>query len=300
MKRLSETISDFAPPLHPSPPAWALNRFVRAHEQVVGTPDAPVTSRRAGALTMLSGVVPDARALPAAQLIDTVASLYGAFAAELERQGRQAIRVWNFVPAIQERLEDGDRYMAFNAGRYKAYADWFGGPREFPATLPTASAVGIEAGGLSIYVLASSEAAEPIENPRQTPSYRYSRQYGVRPPCFSRASRLGSTLLIGGTASILGEHSRHANDIDAQTRETCRNIAAVIRTASPLPLEDPLDALVDVRVYIRDPHDAPSVRTLLSELAPGLPSAEFVQAALCRRELLVEIEGVAELNGLRH
>ena len=29
-------------------------------------------------------------------------------------------------------------------------------------------------------------------------------------------------------------------------------------------------------------------------LVPGLPAVEFVQAALCRRELLVEIEGVAE------
>ena len=36
-----------------------------------------------------------------------------------------------------------------------------------------------------------------IENPRQTPSYHYSRRYGPRPPCFARATRFGSLLFIG-------------------------------------------------------------------------------------------------------
>jgi chorismate lyase/3-hydroxybenzoate synthase len=100
-------------------------------------------------------------------------------------------------------------------------------------------------------------------------------------------------LLIGGTASILGEHSRHAGDIEAQMEETCRNIAALIGPASGQPDAGSLDALRSVRVHVRHAHDCANVQSMLSRLAPALAEAEFVQASLCRRELLVEIEGVA-------
>ena len=63
-------------------------------------------------------------------------------------------RIWNFVPQIQAVALDGDRYMAFNAGRFAAFADWFGDLDEFPRAMPTASAVGIRGSTLWIHVLA--------------------------------------------------------------------------------------------------------------------------------------------------
>ena len=41
-----------------------------------------------------------------------------------------------------------DRYMVFNAGRYDAYARWYGTPRAFSHALATASAVGVQGADL--------------------------------------------------------------------------------------------------------------------------------------------------------
>jgi chorismate lyase/3-hydroxybenzoate synthase len=251
-----------------------------------------LVSRRGGRFTLLYGIVDAAAVLPAPELTNAVAVLYRALAAELTRQRRHCVRIWNFVPDIQGRLEGGDRYMTFNAGRFTAYCEWFGGAAAFASSLPTASAIGVEDRALSVYALAADEPGQPVENPRQIPSYHYSARYGVRPPCFSRATRLGSTLLIGGTASIRGQESHHEGDIEAQVRETCVNISALIGAATRSST-DGLHALRNLRVHVRDAHDASNVRALLDQLVPDVP-IELVQAPLCRRELLVEIEGVAE------
>ena len=81
-----------------------------------------------------------------------------------------------------------DRYMVFNAGRYDAYARWYGTPRAFNHAPATASAVGVQGADLSIFCLAAQTPGTPIENPRQTPSWRYSTRYGPKPPCFARAT----------------------------------------------------------------------------------------------------------------
>jgi chorismate lyase/3-hydroxybenzoate synthase len=133
-----------------------------------------------------------------------------------------------------------------------------------------------------------------VENPRQTPSYRYSKRYGDRPPCFARATQLGSRLFIGGTASILGEESRHDDNLEAQMAETCRNLAALIDAAAGDARPRPLAALRSLRAHVRDQRDGPAVQDALDRLTPQLADLEIVQAPLCRRELLVEIEGVAE------
>jgi enamine deaminase RidA (YjgF/YER057c/UK114 family) len=116
----------------------------------------------------------------------------------------------------------------------------------------------------------------------------------VRPPCFARATRAGSRLLIGGTASILGEQSRHAGDIHAQAHETFQNLSALIAAAAPSRFRQPLGLLQSLRVHVRDAQDTPVVQAILDQLAPAVSDVEFVQAALCRKELLVEIEGVAD------
>src|SRR5262249_38335989 len=167
--------------------------------------------------SLISAAIDDPTDLSADELSTAVSDVYRSLAAELARERRYPVRLWNFVPDIQGRLGDGDRYMAFNAGRFAAYCDWFGGADSFMQALPTSSAVGVSGDALWVYVLAADEAGVPFDNPRQIPPYLYSRRYGRRPPCFARATKLGSRLLIGGTASILGEDTRHEDDIEAQT-----------------------------------------------------------------------------------
>jgi chorismate lyase/3-hydroxybenzoate synthase len=299
MRSLPENPLASAPdvsPLRPEPPAWVGHLFAepRATVQDPGTRAAALTCCRGGMFTLVSGVAYEPAEKATAPFADAVASLYRSIGRELSRQNRHAVRIWNFVPDIQGPIPGaGDRYMAFNLGRFAAYCDWFGGPESFQTTLPTSSAVGVSERAVWVHVLAADAPGTPVENPRQIPSYRYSRRYGVRPPCFARATKVGSSLLIGGTASILGEQSRHAGDIRAQTRETFENLAALITAAFPSACRKPLESLQSLRVHVRDAQNAPVVQTLLDQLAPEIPDVEFVQAALCRKELLLEIEGVA-------
>ena len=58
-----------------------------------------------------------------------------------EMQTQFPVRFWNYIPDIHcpcGRTPDGrplDRYMVFNAGRYAACADWFGGDQAFDRLL---------------------------------------------------------------------------------------------------------------------------------------------------------------------
>lgn len=267
-----------AAPLTPLPPRWV--REMAAGDRFV------VVSRAIG----------DATCLNAGQLADAVAGAYRALAAELAQRRRYAVRIWNFVPDIQGPLDGADRYRAFNAGRFAAFCDWFGGAEAFAGSLPTASAVGVQGTELSIHALAADAPGRAIENPRQRPAYRYSRRYGLRPPCFSRATRFDSLLFLGGTASILDEDSRHADDLEAQLRETWRNLSALVEAGASGPVRDPLRTIRNLRVYVREAHHASDVRSLLDAIVPDIFDVELVHAPLCRRELLVEIEGVAMLS----
>ncbi|MEO7158137.1 MAG: hypothetical protein ABI039_11270 [Vicinamibacterales bacterium] len=226
-------------------------------------------------------------------LAAAVDELYRRLIDDLQHHHRYALRMWNFIPDIQAQMDTGDRYMAFNAGRHRAFTERFGNDRGFIASLPTASGVGVAGTTLTVHLLDGDQPGVPIENPRQVAAYRYSERFGKRPPCFARALHAGSLLLIGGTASIAGEDSRHTDDPEAQTEETLANLAALVITADADSPAQPLHALRDVRVHVARRGDVPLVRqTLVPQLHPDAV-VEFVVAALCRPELLVEIEGVA-------
>jgi chorismate lyase/3-hydroxybenzoate synthase len=243
----------------------------------------------------------------------TVAEAYGAIFAHLAVQPPlYPVRFWAFVPIIHADLgADLDRYMAFNAGRFAAYSAWCGGRDELSRAVATGSAVGVGGDRLELHCLASFEPGTPMENPRQVPAYRYSRRYGPLPPCFARATAIeGGTpvrrlLLVGGTASIRGEDSLHVGNLVEQTRETLRNLASLVRYASnpaePAQMEeadlaDWLGCFREVRVYRPRPDDTAEIMATLIPFLAGVRRIELLQAELCRPELLVELEGVADLG----
>jgi chorismate lyase/3-hydroxybenzoate synthase len=295
----SRLIVDPPPHLFPRPPLWvddALGAGARRSE-AVGTVDIV----RADPLAVLSAAVPRARGMDADALRARVADAYIAVGRALTALGRVPIRFWNFVPDPGEPMGGGlDRYMVFNAGRFAGYAQWLGTSNEFGRLLPTASAVGVISDDLVIYCLASDTRGTPVENPRQKPAYKYSRRYGPTPPSFSRAtiaSMNGSRrLLVGGTASIVGEDSMHQGDVDAQLVETLRNLEALIDAAvAPSDVGVALNRLLDLRVYVARPEDAAAIRSVLTVRCPRAERIELAIARVCRPELLVEIEGVAEM-----
>ena len=189
----------------------------------------------------------------------------------------------------------------------RAFASHFGLPGSFPLAVPTATAVGVAGDELLLHGLGADGPGLPVENPRQVSSYHYSRRFGPMPPCFARATLLRGEahkpmLLVGGTASITGEDSRHLDALEAQARETFINLASVVASSTGriLPENTPATEISPLlkcfrvsRVY----HPNPQHREILAKLVEAAFSpecrVEWREASLCRPELLVEIEGVA-------
>ncbi len=224
---------------------------------------------------------------------------------------RHPVRFWAFVPGIHDDLGTGlDRYMAFNAGRHSAFSSRLGTPSQFDQSVPTASGVGIDGDRLMIACLAGVQPGQHVENPRQRPAYHYSRRFGPLPPCFARATVVRGeagerVLLVGGTASITGEESRHPDDMDRQAGETFRNLTSLVAAAEGRPLVDPPSVLDmaatlthfrEVRAYYRRVGDHAAVASIVGAMFSRACRIELRLAPLCRRELLIEIEGVAMLG----
>lgn len=216
------------------------------------------------------------------------------------------LRVWNYVPRINVDGGGLERYRQFNAGRQQAFLEARQAAFE---GAPAACALGTAAGPLSIRFLAGRRAPVAVENPRQVSAYRYPSAYGPRAPTFSRAALadMGNeqlALFISGTASIVGHDTVHPGDVLAQTHETLRNLQAVIDSAHTR-----CSARFDLRqldcvVYVRRHADAPLVRNALSQALGAtshfLRRAVFLQADVCRSDLLVEIEAHAVAVGTVH
>ncbi len=282
------------------PPAASPGSAVPQVEVATGDDVALVTAR-----------IPHARQLQEPAFSAAITTVYQAvFAALRGRDAHHPVRFWNHIPGLHDRMAPGlDRYMAFNAGRFAAMQEWFGGVSEVRRCVATASGIGHSGNDFVLHCLASITPGTPVENPRQVPAYLYSRRFGPTPPCFSRATvaTLGGErlLLMAGTASIRGEESVHIGDLDAQLKETLVNMRAVIGTVEPCAdAENPLPTdmgslrcMRDCRVYHPRPEDGARLKEELRALMPNVQEAHLqpVRADLCRSELLVEIEGVARL-----
>jgi chorismate lyase/3-hydroxybenzoate synthase len=162
--------------------------------------------------------------------------------------------------------------------------------------VPAASALGAASDSpLVVYFLAARTAPTFLENPRQVSAYHYPRQYGSHSPVFSRATLLrqsgGLALFISGTASIVGHRSLHVGDTAAQTRETLANIEALLAEANRVArgARFELGALA-FKVYVRRPADLPVIKAELAGALGAGARVIYLQAEICRQDLLVEIE----------
>ena len=205
------------------------------------------------------------------------------------------IRCWNYFPQINAHSFGLERYWQFNLGRQTAFAE---NGVNTQRGIPAASALGTSCGPLGIAFIAGRAAPLAIENPRQVSAYHYPPQYGPRSPMFARASvaRLPqqTMLFVSGTASIVGHRTLYAGDVGAQVRETLANIREVLaetqRRAGDLRFE-----LHDLRyrVYVRHPAHYAQIRAELQAGVGETPKAVYLQADVCRSDLLVEIEASA-------
>ncbi len=304
MRKLAATTSADLASLSPLPPTW-VETLIGPAPVVTrsGSADMAVEVRTGAHFTHVAIDMPRAHGFTPEQLHEHVRDAYLTVAATLNAQQRHPLRFWNFVPHIHSPSGEGlDRYMVFNGGRFAACEHWHGSANHFDHTLAAASGVGVLGEAMAIHCLAADVAGEPVENPRQVPAYRYSRRYGPRPPCFARATRLlmpvqeAWWLLVAGTASIRGEETMHKGDVDAQVVETLDNLDALLAAAETQRGSSTARArFTTLRVYIVRPDDLAVVRGRIEERYGLIADVEYAQAEICRADLLVEIEGVAEL-----
>ena len=210
------------------------------------------------------------------------------------------LRFWNYIADINSASFGLERYRQFNLGRQDAF---LAHGREIVGNVPAACALGFgqrdtTQAPLSIAFLAGRAAPISIENPRQISAYQYPEQYGARSPTFSRAGlvRLGQdeVLFISGTASIVGHATLHPGDVGAQTRETMTNIEAVLAEANRLTRQTRFDlASLHYKVYVRHATDVVPIRAELERIVGSALNAIYLQADVCRQDLLLEIEATA-------
>jgi len=229
-----------------------------------------------------------------------VMSVYAEIARQLTGDSiRHLVRLWNYIPDIHRTYRpDLDRYMIFNSGRFEAFHRWYGSLPHWPRRVPTASGVGHGGTDLVIDALASDCEGVPIQNPRQIPPCEYSRRYGPLPPCFARAtlvpagSEARPLLLVGGTASVIGEKSMYEGNLVEQFRETLLNLSSLLGAAG---LAAP--RWRELRIYHPRRGDAANIKQWISGHFAPATCVELVEAPLCRKELFVEIEGLAVDEG---
>jgi len=221
----------------------------------------------------------------------------------LEQRGfKKLLRMWNFVPRINEDDANGlERYRGFCLGRSLAFQENF---NNMNMQMSAATGIGSHADENTIVVIAAKNAAEGIthlENPLQIPAYNYPKQYGPKPPSFARGTyyRCGidgsHNLYVSGTASILASETVHQGNVGAQLNTTLNNITTLVAEQNlnnhnvdgAFTLQD----MRSVKVYFRN-------REQLKQLKQGCQQAfgdshdiVYLHTDICRNDLDVEIEG---------
>jgi len=216
------------------------------------------------------------------------------------------VRQWNYVPGILEMQSHGSKslqhYQVFNEVR----KDWYN-KHTFTHGYPAATGIGVKTGPFSIDVLV--QASHPdldkkgLSNPNQHNAYQYEQHMLVgdalcgqqkNPPLFERAKLLAdpssAQVLVSGTAAILGQDTVGVGDVSLQTEVSIRNMLALITpdttgTAAQFTFNG-------LRVYIKNMTDKDTVKSVCQRFFPDTP-ASYVQADVCRDNLLMEIEGEA-------
>lgn len=233
------------------------------------------------------------QANPAATLETIAFELYQTLFQTMADHGfSHLVRVWNYFADINAEPQGLERYRQFCLGRYQA----FEGAGLAEGDYPSACALGHHGGNVLVYALASKQAPQHFENPKQQAAYHYPEQYGPRSPSFARATVLGRTLYVSGTASVVGHKTLHVDDVQAQTRTTLENLAQLIghiALQQRIPVGRWQASIL--KVYIRNPQDISTIQPLVAQAYAGVPCV-FLAADVCRSDLLLEIDGIWQLN----
>jgi len=223
----------------------------------------------------------------------------------------QVVRTWLYVNHITSGENGRQRYQELNRARTDFYHNIRFGRRGTDAdhlavNYPASTGIGTN-GSTQVMACMALDSHRPdvfllpLENPQQMPAYNYQAKYSPQSPKFSRAMAVVQghfvSTLVSGTASIVEAKTAYPGQILRQTRQTIENIERLIAPDNfarhGLPqVGATLRDVAKLRVYVKDPRDYESCRAEVERRLPRVP-AMYLQADICRPDLLVEIEAVA-------
>ncbi len=205
------------------------------------------------------------------------------------------LKIWNYIPGINQGTGDGECYREFCVGRAQALAAGYGDQPPMPAA--TAIGVDVSEPALQVYFLAGALPGLNVENPRQVNAWQYPRQYSPKSPLFSRGTIMQAgesrQFLISGTASVVGHETHHDNSRD-QIIESIRNVNSLLEEGQRLIGGEKTwlgDAGV-LRVYVRHREDFPLVAEAIRDIVPFEMPRVFLNGDICRSDLLTEVDGI--------
>lgn len=220
------------------------------------------------------------------------------------------VRQWNYIEQITAVSFGNQHYQDFNDARSHFYA-----LTEWPEGYPAATGIGTDHGGIMVEVDAIRPAAglckaTALDNELQVAAHVYSQDVliGVADkmfrekttPKFERAKALVTpttiNVYISGTAAIRGEDSLSEVGIAQQTITTLENIEYLISQPNlkKYAIKSSKEPKIKIfRVYLKADNLLDSAREIISAAYPSLPTM-YVLSDVCRDELLIEIEGVAQ------
>jgi len=217
------------------------------------------------------------------------------------------VRQWNYVGEILDLSYANGRtmqnYQIFNEVRNSYYTQY-----RKCSSFPAATGIGMNSThvGIDCYAIGNSSNVQiiPISNPNQEESYQYGQDVLVgdaivhkQAPQFERAillkSGASSRLIISGTAAIIGQKTIGIGDVVQQTKTTIDNIETLVSRTNLMNHcfnnEQYPDKYGYLRVYVKYRSDITTVKQICTEKYGDVPMT-FVQADICRDNLLVEIE----------
>lgn len=224
------------------------------------------------------------------------------------------IRQWNYIEQITAQMAHNNsvsqHYQIFNDVRSMFYQR-----SDFGHGFPAATGIGMDKGGIIVDFIAAKFTSDSLivglKNPVQHDAYTYSKEvlaenhamsdFRQTTPKFERAKAIispeGKWIFVSGTAAITGEVSMAQSSVELQTELTIHNILHLISLENLLT--HGIGSVRDVklhylRAYVKNRHDISQVMNICKKHFPKIPIA-CVVADVCRPELLVEIEGLADV-----
>lgn len=222
------------------------------------------------------------------------------------------VRQWSYIEKIidKEQFENGEKqyYQVFNDIRSHFYRD-----EPFHNGLMSATAVGSMAGIFSTEIIAIRPNNDKIKivvikNPSQNEAFNYSNNKLIGTPLeltkklttpkFSRAKLVHNNskqiFFISGTSSIIGEESVNIGNTLGQLEVTLNNIENLLKEHNNTNSKRLHNSSVRLlRVYLKDTNYYLEIK---DSLESKFENAQIVilRSIVCRDDLNIEIEGIAE------